>query len=301
MYSAEIFDLQKFSVHDGPGIRTILFFKGCPLCCKWCANPESQDIKPELFFYPQKCIGCGNCIHKCKTGAIYLSNNIMEFDRDKCIGCGACVEVCYAKSRVLSGEKWTTERAIKELDKDMVFYRKSDGGVTFSGGEAMMFPEFIRDVAKYYHDQEISTAIETCGAIPYNNFETVLPFIDLVLFDIKLINSNKHREYTGFTNDIILENLGKVSRQVNTIVRIPIIPGINDGEEDIAEFGIFLSGLSDRIKEINILPYHDLGKSKYEALGREYLLPIIKAPKDEHLSQIQHQLERLGFIVKIGG
>lgn len=302
METAVVFDVQKFSVHDGPGIRTLLFLKGCGLRCKWCANPESQSERSELMLYPKKCIGDGNCVRKCPTGAVYIDGEgHMRFDRSKCVGCGTCAEACYAKARVLSGRVWTVEEAIKEVDKDMVFYKNSGGGITFSGGEALLYPRFVRDVAKHYHEQGISTAIETCGEVPYGNFEEIIPYMDLFLFDLKTMDEEKHIKYTGRSNKRILQNLQKVSQQSTTVVRIPIIPGINDSDKDIDEFGTFLSGMSDRIKNINILPYHDLGKSKYDALEREYLLPDIKAPSAEHMAHIKERLEGFGFNVKIGG
>jgi len=296
-----VFDIQRFSLHDGPGIRTIVFFKGCPLRCQWCANPESQEFEPELLIYPNKCIGCGNCVTACEFGCFNKNNNQVMFDRIKCVQCCRCTEVCYAEARRQSGKRMTVEDIIKEVDKDEVFYRNSGGGITFSGGEPMCFPETVYELAKYYKVKGISTAVETCGYVEWESYEKVLPYMDLVMFDLKIIDNKKHIKYTGVSNKIILDNILKVSSKVNTVVRIPIIPIINDSKEDIDDFGMFISKMKDNIDTIHILPYHDLGISKYHALGRKYMLEHLKTPSDEHIEGIKAQLATYGFRVIIGG
>ena len=299
---ALVFDIQKFSVHDGPGIRTIVFMKGCPLHCEWCANPESQNFQPELLFYPDKCIGCGKCAEVCEMGCFpAMENGEIRFDRDKCVNCCKCAEVCYAEARHQSGD-WMSLDEIKEaVDKDIVFYRNSGGGITFSGGEAMCFPEVVRDLAKYYkEEQQVSTAIETCGYVAWENYEQVIPYLDLVMYDLKCMNDERHMRYTGGSNKRILENLEKISKSVDTIVRIPIIPSVNDSEEDIDAFGTYIRDLGT-IRTIHILAYHNYGMGKYEALGRNYQLKDLEAPSDEHMQEIKEQLEGYGFEVNIGG
>ena len=299
---ALVFDIQKFSVHDGPGIRTIVFMKGCPLHCEWCANPESQNFQPELLFYPDKCIGCGKCAEVCEMGCFpAMENGEIRFDRDKCVNCCKCAEVCYAEARHQSGD-WMSLDEIKEaVDKDIVFYRNSGGGITFSGGEAMCFPEVVRDLAKYYkEEQQVSTAIETCGYVAWENYEQVIPYLDLVMYDLKCMNDERHMRYTGGSNKRILENLEKISKSVDTIVRIPIIPSVNDSKEDIDAFGTYIRDLGT-IRTIHILAYHNYGMSKYEALGRNYQLKDLEAPSDEHMQEIKEQLEGYGFEVNIGG
>ena len=299
---ALVFDIQKFSVHDGPGIRTIVFMKGCPLHCEWCANPESQSFKPQLMLYPDKCVGCGKCAKICEAGCfIETENGEMGFDRSKCINCCKCTDGCYAGARSRSGDRMSLDEIKKEVDKDLVFYRNSGGGITFSGGEAMCFPETVRELAKYYkEEQQVSTAIETCGCVSWENYEMVAPYLDLVMYDLKCMNDGRHIRYTGGSNKQILENLAKISKLVDTVVRIPIIPSVNDTKEDIDAFGAFVKELGT-IHTIHILPYHNFGLSKYEALGRNYQLKDLEAPSDEHMQEIKEQLEGYGFEVNIGG
>ena len=195
----------------------------------------------------------------------------------------------------------TLQELIKEIDKDIVFYNQSGGGVTFSGGEAMMYPELISDVAGHYKGMGISAAVETCGDVPWENFEKVLPYIDLVLFDLKMMDSKQHLKYTGRPNDRIIDNLRKTAKQVETIIRIPIIPTINDCEENIEGIGRFIESLEGRIKKVHILPYHNYGMSKYQGLGKDYLLKDLKAPDNEHMEMIRESLCRYGVDVIIGG
>lgn len=300
---AVVFDIQKFSVHDGPGIRTIIFFKGCPLRCKWCANPESHEFAEDLLYYPDKCIGCGKCMEVCEEKCISAgSEGMILFDRSKCTGCCKCTEVCYAEARRKSGKYMTLDEIKAEADKDLVFYRNSGGGITFSGGEAMCFPEAVREIARYYkEEQKVSVAVETCGCVPWENYEMVIPYLDLVMYDIKLIDDKKHIEYTGGSNAQILENIKRIYKKVKTVIRIPIIPGINDSKEDIDDFGKFAGSMRDGIDTIHILPYHNLGLNKYHALGRKYELEEIKAPSDEDMEKIKTRLEGYGVNVVIGG
>ncbi len=297
-----VFDIQKFSVHDGPGIRTIVFFKGCPLRCKWCSNPESQNFESELMIYPDKCVGCCRCAEVCEAGCFIKGDKGgISYDRNKCINCGKCAEICYAEARRMSGKLMSIEEIKNEVDKDLVFYRNSGGGITFSGGEAMCFPETVRELAKYYKEvQGISTAIETCGCVAWESYEKVLPYMDLIMFDLKCIDDEKHIKYTGGSNKQILQNVRRIAKLADTVIRIPIIPTLNDSREDIDAFGKFIKEL-ETVNVIHILPYHDLGLSKYAALGRNYMLKDIKTPSDEHMQNIKKQFERYGFEVNIGG
>lgn len=297
---AVVFDIQKFSIHDGPGIRTILFLKGCPLRCEWCANPESQKVAPQLMFFPEKCVGCGKCLDKCPTGAIGMVGQSMTFDRTKCINCGHCTTECYVECRRMSGREMTVEEAIQELEADMIFYKQSGGGITFSGGEPITQPEFVRDVAKHFHEEGVGTAIETCGAVPMENYEKVLPYLDLILFDLKIMDEKEHVLHTGGSNKQILKNIRYVCSKVHTIIRTPIIPGINDSDDNLQKMKKFISSLDGHVTELHILPYHDLGKSKYQALGYEYLLDIQRLD-DEYMQDIKRKLEMPGLKVQIGG
>jgi len=298
---ATIFNIQRFSVHDGPGIRSVVFLKGCPLRCPWCANPESTNAYPELMFFSDKCIGCGKCLSVCENNALRLVNGKPVFERNLCKGCGRCTEACYANARKITGQVRDTESVKAEIDKDMVFYKNSGGGVTFSGGEPLLWTDFIIELAKYYKDMGISVAIETCGYVSWDSFAKIIAYTDLIMFDLKFIQSKKHYKYLGCLNELIIENLLKVSKLVGTIVRIPVIPGINDSKEEIRNFGEFLSLFLDVIKGVQILPYHNLALQKYEGLGREYLLSDIKIPNDEYMESIKSILEKYGLQVQIGG
>lgn len=298
---ATIFDIQKFSIHDGPGIRTIIFLKGCPLHCQWCANPESNNVQPELLFYPNYCIGCKACIKQCQSGAIKIINNIVTFDNSLCTGCLKCTEVCHSTARRISGKSMSIEEVLMEVEKDMVFYESSGGGITFSGGEPLLWPDFIQELSTIVKSHGINTVIETCGYYPQDNFEVVKDVTDLVMFDIKFINDEKHIKYCGVSNRQILSNFEAIIQYVPIIIRIPIIPGINDTPKDINSTIQFLTPYKNIIKEINILPYHNLGISKYDALGRSYLLKDLVVPSKEDMKRIKKIFECEGYTIKIGG
>lgn len=297
-----IFNIQKYSVHDGPGIRTIVFFKGCPLHCKWCSNPESQCFEPELLYYPEKCIGCGKCVEACESECFdKLTNGAFHFDRSTCANCCACTDSCYVEARHKSGKWMGLEEIKNEVNKDLMFYKNSGGGVTFSGGEAMCFPELVKTLAKYYKEvQGVSTAIETCGCVPWGNYEMVIPYLDLAMYDLKCMDDERHIHYTGASNTRILDNLTRISKCVDTVVRIPIIPGFNDSYRDIEEFALFVKDLGT-VNTIHILAYHNYGMSKYDALGRDYQMKELESPSEEDMQKIKKQLERYEFNVNIGG
>lgn len=298
--NALVFDIQKFCIHDGPGIRTNIFFKGCTLKCSWCANPESQSFEPELFVNKVKCIGCGNCVEACLNGTISEKDGQLIFDRTECVNCGKCVEVCHSDARKLYGEEYTIEEMITEADKDRPFYETSGGGVTFSGGEPALWPDHVREIAKHFSEEGISTAIETCGYAPWENYEKFIDYIDLVMFDVKIWDPEKHKEYCGASNELVFENLKKISKNNNTVIRMPIVPGINDSEEEIRSIAEYIKSL-DTIETIHILAYHNMATGKYDGLGKTYALPDVEPPTDEHMQSIKTVIEEYGFIVKIGG
>ncbi len=306
--SAMVTNIQKFSVHDGPGIRSLIFTKGCPLRCLWCANPENIHFGPDLMLFPDKCIGCKRCVDICPQNAITIARNTdgkeyIQSHRELCIRCGACAKVCFSQSRVLKGEVLSCEQVEKKVDKDLPFYKNSGGGITFSGGEPLLHPQFIARIAKHYREKGLSTAVETCGFVPWENFEIVLPWVDWFLFDIKFIDSRKHKKYCGQENQPILENLQKLSRdgRCRIVIRIPIIPGVNDDKSDLALTGAFLGKRKDRLTGVHILPYHNYGTSKYDALGVPYQLSALESPTDEYMQQIRGTLEQYGLKVQIGG
>ena len=300
---ALITNTQKFSVRDGPGIRSVVFFKGCPLRCQWCANPENINPEQEMMFYDTKCIGCGYCVKACPNHALTLEKGTFVYDREKCRLCGMCTGVCGAKARVLKGNKMTVSEVIEDLDSDEAFYRSSGGGVTFSGGEPLLHPEFIKEIAADYRAKGFNSAVETCGCVPWENIEKVKDWLDLFLYDVKFVDEEKHIAYCGGSNRRILDNLKKLCEtgNVNVIVRTPIIPQINDTERDLKLLTEFLGTIQDKLEGIHILPYHNFGISKYDSLGKEYKLSHIKTPDREHMEKIKDMLEQQGLNVLIGG
>ena len=263
-----VFDIQRFSVHDGPGIRTIVFLKGCSLKCQWCANPESQAVTPELLFDPARCIACENCLFQCKHGALHKQEERILFEKELCIGCGACAAKCYAEARVLKGRKMTVEALMAEVLKDEAFYADSGGGVTLSGGEPLDQPGFSECILKACKNLALHTAVETAGHVPWTSFERIIPFTDLFLFDIKHTDPDKLKEFTQGDAARILKNLKKlVMSAQHIIVRTPVIPGFNDSPEEIQKIARLVNCLG--IKELHMLPYHRYGQSKGSRCGSE--------------------------------
>ena len=258
MKTATIFDIQRNSFVDGPGIRTTVFFKGCNLKCKWCHNPESQAFEPQIMFYKNKCIGCGKCKEVCP-------NNL-----EKCALCGKCTKICQGDARQLCGKQYTSDEIFQEIIKDKMYYETSGGGVTFSGGECMLQPDFLKEILQKCQDAGIHTAVDTAGNLPWEIFEKILPYTDLFLYDVKCITEETHIEGTGVSNKLILQNLQKLSEVFDgdIIIRIPVIPGFNESEEEQQKITDFLENIN--IKGIERLPYHKMGEHKYEALGMKY-------------------------------
>jgi pyruvate formate lyase activating enzyme len=300
--SAVVFDLQKFSVHDGPGIRTLIFFKGCPLRCAWCSNPESQSAKPEMVFFPNDCIGCLNCMAACEHGACRVDENGgLRFDHSLCIDCGACVETCYAGARVLLGRSATVEDVLCEVRKDLVFYRNSGGGVTLGGGEPAVWSRFAAQLLRALKAEGIHTAIETCGHFPYAEIERLLPHLDLVMYDVKHMDPAQHERYTGATNETILANFERLAAEdVEIVVRIPVVPGVNDDVENIERTADFVA--ARRIAAaIELLPYHRFAQDKYVRLGREYDFPGLLPPEDRHMEELAALVRSRALTCRIGG
>jgi pyruvate formate lyase activating enzyme len=298
---AMVFDIQKFSIHDGPGIRTIVFLKGCPLRCEWCANPESNDGEPDLLYYPNKCIGCEKCVDACDEGAIKVFGNAIRFDRKQCKRCMKCAQRCYAGARSIFGRRMSAEEVLKDVEQDMIFYECSGGGLTFSGGEPLLWPDFIAELGGVMKARGVHNTIETCGYFPTEHFRTVKHVIDLVLFDLKIMDEEKHRAHCGASNKTVLKNFKVVIDSTPMVVRIPVIPGINDSDAALSAACDFLTPYKNAIQGVHLLPYHDLGAAKYDAMGRIYTLSDTKAPSAEHMRAIKTRFEEGGFAVKIGG
>jgi len=297
-----VFDIQKFSVHDGPGIRTLIFLKGCPLRCLWCSNPEGQSSLPELVFYPERCKRLNRCLEVCPTHAISVKENSLLLNKDLCNLCGKCVDACYAGAWKIFGQVVDVDYVIKEIEKDVLFYRNSGGGVTFGGGEPLLWPDFINEVSQECKRKGIPVAVETCGHVPWRNFEKVLDVLDLIMYDIKHMDSVVHKKLCGAPNDLILQNIKFLSKQkVDLIIRVPIITNINDSKHNIHETARFVASLNGSVKRVEILPYHKFGVKKYERLGRKYELTDVEIPEQEYMEEIKREMEVNGLSVKIGG
>jgi pyruvate formate lyase activating enzyme len=300
---ALIFDIERFAVHDGPGIRTLIFFKGCPLRCLWCCNPESQAGIIEILYSKQKCILCGKCKIVCPADAIEFSPSMgYTINREKClVGCSLCAQSCPSTAKEVCGRYVTIEEVMNEIKRDSVFYREG-GGVTLSGGEPLIQVAFAKKLLSMCKNIGIHTAIETSGHIPWENFDAILPYTDLFYYDLKIMDRKMHKKYTGVSNEIILENLRELSkRSTKIIVRIPLIPTINDSSENFRAIGAFIAPLKASIQEIQVLPYHSLGAPKYEKLGRKYELENIQPPDLESLERCSSILRQYGIKTRIGG
>ena len=262
-----IYNIQRYSIHDGPGIRTTIFFKGCPLNCFWCQNPESQSLKPEIFLNKDACTLCGSCIDVCPTGASTLSEKSSTIDRSKCIGCGKCAEACPNGARTLVGKSATVDEIIQEVIRDKNFYRNSGGGITLSGGEPLAQPEFALSVLQRSREEGLHTALETCGYAAWPALERLLEYTDFVLYDIKCMAPEKHRAATGQSNELILNNAKKIAQLKPMWVRVPMIPDFNDNIEEVKEIARFVNNELGHI-DIHLLPYNKLGEGKYSRLDR---------------------------------
>jgi pyruvate formate lyase activating enzyme len=287
-----VFNIQRYSVHDGPGIRTTVFLKGCPLTCFWCQNPESQKKRPEVLLNKTICTRCGRCVHVCLSGANSLSEKSSTIDRDKCVGCGKCVEVCLSQCRTLVGKAMTVDEVADEVLRDKKFYENSGGGVTLSGGDPIMQPEFALQVLQKCKEHGLHTAIETCGFTSWPILEGLLAYTDLCLYDIKCLDPMKHQNATGKPNQPIIENAKKIAKSKKMMVRVPLVPGFNDSVEDIRAIVLFVKDeLNLNPSDIDLLPYNKLGEGKYERLDRNGVRPSLE-------SQSEEQIETLEAIIK---
>lgn len=268
MTQATIFNIQRFCIHDGPGIRTLVFFKGCPLRCLWCSNPESQQKERELLFDPGKCLRCGTCSRTCPTEAVRIRNGETILERGRCTLCGACCSVCPGEALSIAGENMSVEQVFEILMRDKEYFLLSGGGVTLSGGEASLYTAFIQSLCSRLREERISLALETCGVCDPALFQTLAEHIDIMLFDIKLLDKEAFRRYTGGDLDVVLENLRTARNCRRLIVRVPLIPGVNMDEQ----FYVSLGEMSKTAcpDEIQLLPYHRLAEAKYRALGRPF-------------------------------
>jgi pyruvate formate lyase activating enzyme len=296
-----ILDIQRFSIHDGPGIRTTVFFKGCPLSCWWCHNPESQAHSRELVTRQERCIGCGACENACTRGAIHLSGEGPAIARARCTSCGACMEVCYAEALEVVGREMTLAQVLAQLEKDVAFFDESGGGVTFSGGEPLSQPLFLLALLQACRAREIHTAVDTCGFAPWPVFEQIRQYVDLFLYDLKLLDDRQHQTYTGVSNEPILANLRRLSELEHQIIlRLPLVPGVNDDAEQVRAIGALAARLP-HLHRVDLLPYHHLAVEKYGRLDRSYSLPDARPPSAAWVAERVRILAGLGLEVRTGG
>lgn len=301
---ATIFDIQPFSIHDGPGIRTTVFLKGCPLHCLWCHNPESNKPEPELFYFRNKCRLCKRCEDICPEMAITYDsiNETICTDRNLCKTCLKCVEECRFSAREMMGRQMSVDEVVAQVSKDAIFFKESGGGMTVSGGEALMQPEFTQALLYACRQQGIHTALETCGYASESVIRKVIPYADLILYDLKAMDDLDHQKFTGVSNEVILTNAQFIHNELgkDMIVRIPVVPGFNMTDENMIQTGKFVLEYLDINVAIHLLPYHNLGESKKENLERSdhNSIPV---PSDAQMQHCRKLLEDMGLTVQIGG
>ena len=289
MTTGMIFDIKRYAINDGPGIRTAVFFKGCTLDCWWCHNPEGQSGKPQLMFRSNRCKSSKACLNACPREAITWKEGSVT-NWDECDDCGKCAEVCFAGAREIIGREMTIDQLMTEIERDIPFYDQSVGGVTFTGGEPMQQREFLQDALLACKEQQIHTTVDTSGNTSWENLSSILPLVDLFLYDVKLMDANKHIKYTSVSNKRILDNLYKLSSaSAHIIVRIPIIPGINDDNENIELCGSFLATLP-HLDGVELMPYHEIGIAKYQALGMNYRMENTISPTNEQIRKVEELL-----------
>jgi len=301
MQTGLIFDIKRYAIHDGPGIRTTVFFKGCPFSCWWCHNPESLEIAPQSLYSKERCIGCGQCAIICPSGALVAAPAGVLTKQALCEYCGTCALICPAEAREIAGKYLSVENLMAIIEKDILFYDESGGGATFSGGEPLLQADFLLELLKACGRRDIHRAIDTTGYADTNLLMKIARETELFLFDIKLMDPQKHKQYTGVSNRKILHNLERLAREAVAItIRIPLIPGINDDDENITRTGTYISRLPG-VDNVDILPYHEAARYKYLKISANYNAKNILPPTRDRLSAVAQRLESFDLKVKIGG
>jgi pyruvate formate lyase activating enzyme len=302
MGSGTVFNIMRYSTQDGPGLRTTVFLKGCPLNCLWCHNPESIAFEREFVWRDERCLRCAACVDACPEHAVRISlSGDLERDANRCTWCGACLERCGSEARTFFGEVRTVGEVMADMLKDRDFYEETGGGVTFSGGEPLAQVVFLEQLLQRCRDEEIHTTVDTSGAVPWRLWERLVPLVDLWLYDVKCIDEDLHRRFTGASNAVLLGNLRRLAATGAQItVRIPVIPGFNDEESDLAAIADFVNSVGG-VKDIVLLPYHTTGAAKYELLGRDYALANVIPPSATDLGRALNIFAHHPIPVTIGG
>lgn len=289
-----MFDIRRFSVHDGPGIRTTVFLKGCPLRCSWCHNPEGLSAAPEVVWRGERCTRCGTCIATCPEEALAWNGDGPVLDGARCTLCGDCAAVCYADAREVLGRTMSVPEVISEVERDRPFYEQSGGGVTFSGGEPLAQPAFLAEALHSCRLREIHTVLDTSGYAPWAALDALRTDVDLFLYDVKLVDDHRHRDVTGVSNATILENLARLAAAGHEIVlRLPLIPGVNDDEDNLRDTATLAAALG--VARVDVLPFHRLGSDKYARLGRDALMPDTAPPPDHRVAGVVALLHGFGL------
>lgn len=299
-----ITSIQKYSIHDGDGIRTTVFFKGCLLKCVWCHNPETQSYQKQPSYNREQCVGCRSCEMACPRHAIRAENGKVVTDLTLCDSCGICTDHCNLNLREIIGKEYTVDELVKELKKDEMFYEESGGGVTLSGGEVMTADmDFVEELCKRLTKLGITVTIDTCGQAPWKNYERLLPYVETFLYDIKTLDNDLHKKYMGAGNELILSNLEKLSKAGARIyIRIPTIKEVNGTDESMKDIIAYLQEKNIHVAQVNLLPYHNTGSSKYEKIGKTYEGAGLHAPSKEEMEHFTELFKEAGFHnVKIGG
>lgn len=302
MAKGTIFDIKRYAIHDGPGIRTTIFLKGCSLRCQWCQNPEGQESNPEIILRSSRCATeCNECVSICSLDAISKDRNSIEIDKAKCNLCRECEEVCAYEALEIVGREVTAQELAEEIEKDKIFFDESGGGVTFSGGEPLMQLDFLEALLKEIKKKNIHVTLDTSGYVSFEGLDRISEKVDLFLYDLKIMDDEKHEKYTGVSNKLILENLRKLAERGKSVaVRIPLVSGINDDNQSIHMLVDFLQSLKN-INQISLLSYHRGGREKYKRLRKEKLPKTFQSPSDERIEEIKKILTDSGFSVKAGG